>query len=81
MFALHFTAFWLIAIFIMSLWRQRGRAEVAGSHGAYTFPMNQVDAFLFPITGSFRLSTLYSFVAFRAVYRDSVLAAALKAAG
>jgi len=75
--ALHFIAFWLVAIFILMyggsvivlLWL---------AHRGIHFSDIRVDAFLFPITRV--VQAIYLFVAFRVFYRDSILAALLKAA-
>jgi thiamine biosynthesis protein ThiS len=77
-FALHFTAFWLIAMFILLY---GGSVIVLKwlAHRGMRFPDAQVDAFLFPVTRL--LQAIYLYVAFRVFYRDSVIAAALKAAG
>ena len=77
-FALHFTAFWLIAMFILLY---GGSVIVLKwlAHRGIHFPDAQVDAFLFPITRL--LQAIYLYVAFRVFYRDTVIAAALKAAG
>ena len=77
-FALHFIAFWLIGMFVLLY---GGSVVVLKwlAHRGIHYPDYQVDAFLFPLTRL--LQAIYLYVAFRVFYRDSILAAALKAAG
>jgi len=75
--ALHFIAFWLVAIFIVMY----GSGSVILrllAHWGIHFPDYKVDAFLFPITRA--VQGIYLYFAFRAFYRDSFLAALLKSA-
>jgi hypothetical protein len=77
-FALHLTAFWLIGMFVLLY---GGSVVVLKwlAHRGIHYPDYQVDSFLFPVTRA--LQAIYLYAAFRVFYRDSVLAAALKAAG
>ena len=77
-FALHFIAFWLIGMFVLLYGGSVVVLIWLGHHGIH-FPDTEVDAFLFPVTRA--MQAIYLYLAFRAFYRDSVLAAALKAAG
>lgn len=75
--ALHFTAFWLVGIFIVMY----GSATLVLrllAHWGVHFIDYKVDAFLFPITRV--VQAIYLYFAFRTFYRDPVLAAVLKAA-
>jgi hypothetical protein len=75
-FSLHFTAFWLIAVFI-GIYGGSNAVITAFAHYGIRFHVGNWDNFLFP----FALVTLlvYSFVALRTVYGDSILGAILKA--
>jgi thiamine biosynthesis protein ThiS len=75
--ALHFIAFWLVGIFILMYGGSVIVLLWLAHRGVY-FPDVKVDAFLFPITRA--IQAIYLFVAFRVFYRDSILAALLKAA-
>lgn len=75
--ALHFTAFWLVGVFILMY---GGSVIVLKwlAHRGIHFSDASVDSLLFPITRA--VQAIYLFVAFRVFYRDSVPAALLKAA-
>jgi hypothetical protein len=75
--ALHFIAFWLLAIFIVMYGSGSVILRLLAHRGIH-FPDTKVDAFLFPITRL--VQAIYLYFAFRAFYRDSVLAALLKSA-
>jgi thiamine biosynthesis protein ThiS len=76
--ALHFTAFWLVAIFVL-LYGGSVIVLLWLAHRGIRFPDYKVDALLFPITRA--IQAIYLYVAFRVFYRESILAAALKAVG
>lgn len=75
-FSLHFTAFWLIAVFI-GIYGGSSAVITAFAHYGIRFHVANWDNFLFP----FALAALliYSFAALRTVYGDSILAAIVKA--
>ncbi len=75
--ALHFIAFWLVGMFILLYGSSVIVLQWLANRGIH-FTDIQVDAFLFPITRA--IQAIYLFVAFRVFYRDSILAALLKAA-
>jgi len=75
--ALHFIAFWLLAIFIVMYGSGSVILRLLAHRGIH-FPDTKVDAFLFPITRL--VQAIYLYFAFRTFYRDSVLAALLKSA-
>jgi hypothetical protein len=77
-FALHFIAFWLIGMFVLLYGGSVIVLKWLGQYGIH-FPDTKVDAFLFPVTRA--IQAIYLYLAFRVFYRDSILAAALKAAG
>jgi thiamine biosynthesis protein ThiS len=78
LFALHFTAFWLIGMFVLLYGGSVIVLKWLAHYGIH-FPDTKVDAFLFPITRA--VQAIYLYLAFRVFYHDSVLAAALRAAG
>jgi len=75
--ALHFIAFWLVAIFIVMYGSGSVILRLLAHRGVH-FPDYKVDAFLFPITRA--VQAIYLYFAFRTFYRDSVIAALLKSA-
>jgi thiamine biosynthesis protein ThiS len=75
--ALHFTAFWLIGIFVVLYGGSVIVLKWLALRGMH-FADYRVDAFLFPITRA--IQGIYLYFAFRTLYRDSVIAAVLKAA-
>jgi len=75
--ALHFIAFWLVGVFIV-LYGGSSIVLRLLAHWGRHFPDYKVDAFLFPITRA--IQAIYLYFAFRAFYRDSVIAALLKSA-
>lgn len=75
-FALHFTAFWLIAIFIGIYGGSTALTRLL-IHAGVTFSADHLRIFLMVL--SYAVLAAYSFVAMRRFYEDSVTAAALKA--
>jgi hypothetical protein len=75
-FCLHFTAFWLIAVFI-GFYGGSSILLRAAAHYGIRFHIVNWDSFLFPF--ALALLVIYTFVALRVVYRDSIIAAAVKA--
>jgi len=75
-FCLHFTAFWLVAIFIVLYPGGSMVLRFALRHGIRLPSMNW-DNFIFPF--ALLLLFTYSFLALRSVYRDSVLVSLAKA--